>query len=111
VAKAGPIPAWARALVRSRCQGRCERCGSPAPHGHVHHRRTRSVRDLHTHSPENLLLLCGECHTWAHAYPVNARLTGFIVSTSVADPATIPVHTPWGPRLHHPDGSIATLTN
>lgn len=64
------------------------------------------MRDLHTHSPENLLLLCGDCHAWAHAYPVNARLDGFIVSTAVDDPGTVPVLTPWGRRLHHPDGTI-----
>lgn len=92
--------------MRARCQSRCERCGVPARYGHVHHRRTRSVRDLHTHCPCNLVLLCTDCHTWAHAHPLNARLSGFIVSAAETEPITVSLLTPWGERRHDHVGAV-----
>lgn len=78
MSRATPIPTKSRVSLRSRSAGRCERCGMGA--AHVHHRRTRSIRDLHTHCLCNLVHLCSTCHVWAHAHPADARETGFIVS-------------------------------
>ena len=94
------IPEWSRASVKMRCQSRCERCGAPAPRGAWHHRRSRSVRDTHTHCPCNGVWLCNNDHAWVHANPLAARQNGFIVSRNETEPATVPVLTPWGERTH-----------
>jgi hypothetical protein len=50
-----------------------------------HHRRSRSVRDEHTHCPCNGITLCGPGnnhgdHGWAHSNPFEARAQGLIIS-------------------------------
>ena len=85
-----------RALVRSRARQRCERCLIPAPHGHLHHRRSRSVRDLHTHCPCNMVWLCGPCHVDVHGHPFNASRDGWIVSRHVTEPTALVVRPPFG---------------
>lgn len=97
------IPDWSRQAVRSRARDRCEMCGSPAPMGHWHHRRSRSVRDIHTHCPCNGAWLCGTCHRIVHENPMTARLNGFIVSRS-AMPNDVPLRTPWGDRINTCNG-------
>lgn len=91
------IPSAARLVTAGRYGRRCARCRGPG--AETHHRRSRSVRDEHTHCPCNLVLLCSPCHRWAHSNPVEARANGFIVSR-YEEPVTIPVHTPWGIRHH-----------
>jgi hypothetical protein len=98
------IPEAARTIVRHRAHGRCERCGSPAPNGEWHHRRSRSVRDEHRHCPCNGLWLCQADHQWVHAHPFEARQTGFIVSRFTPEPGSIALTSPWGIRLHDCQG-------
>lgn len=84
------IPADVRAGVVARAGGRCERDGEPAPHGHLHHRKSRRFRD---HSPSNLLYLCASCHSVVHAYPaetVAGRPAGYVLPGH-AEPAAEPV--------------------
>jgi 5-methylcytosine-specific restriction endonuclease McrA len=98
------IPTKVRARVKVRARFRCERCGAPAPSGEVHHRRSRSVRDQHTHCCCVLVLLCGTCHRWVHAHPFEARTEGLIVSRFVDEPGTVPQVTAYGLRIYHCDG-------
>lgn len=67
----------------TRAAMKCERCGVGTNPGHMHHRRSRSVRDTHTHCPCNLVLLCPTCHRDVHATPFSSRGEGFIVSRYV----------------------------
>ena len=99
------IPNVSRALVRIRERHRCARCAMPAPHGEWHHRRSRSVRDVHEHCACNGIWLCSTCHRWVHAHPFEARGKGFIVSRFTNEPGTVPVDTPWGLRRHTCDGA------
>lgn len=98
--KATPIPQRSRDLVKARDRFRCVRCLVPAPNGHWHHRRTRLVRDEHQHCPCNGVWLCPACHAWVHQHPAEAREAGLIVYRSVSEPATVPVTTPLGLRVH-----------
>lgn len=102
--RATPVPAASRGQVRGRSQNRCERCGTPCQTGHWHHRRSRSVRDEHTHHACNGLWLCTTCHLWVHANPMAARAGGFILPRVAALPEQYPVQTPWGLRLHRCNG-------
>lgn len=102
------IPALARALVKVRARNRCERCGMPG--SHWHHRRSRNVKDQHTHCPCNGVLLCGTCHQWAHANPFQARKEGWIISRYTDRPETVPVQTKWGGRTHNCDAGFETVT-
>ena len=103
------IPTASRAKVKQRAHGRCERCGVPAPNGEWHHRRSRSVHDEHQHCPCNGAWLCSTCHRWAHAHPVEARNTGFIVSRHIDDPGIVIAHTPWGARWNTCTGGVQYL--
>lgn len=103
------IPSNARAAVKVRARGRCERCGIPITAGEWHHRRSRSVTDVHQHCPCNGVWLCTTCHTWAHAHPVEARRSGFIVSRHIDFPGVVVVHTPWGARQHNCGGGYLYL--
>jgi len=80
----------------------CARCGLKG--GEWHHRRSRSVRDEHTHCPCNGVLLCSTCHRWCHTNPFQARAGGFVVSR-YATPHDEPVHAVYGlVRLDHDGG-------
>ena len=68
-----------REIVRDRSRGVCEGhvqgvCTRRAIH--VHHVVLRSQGG--SNDPADLLDLCGECHTWAHANPAKAREKGLI---------------------------------
>lgn len=76
--RGNPIPQASRLLVETREIGRCLRCGMRG--SDWHHRRKRSVKDEHQHCACNGVLLCRTCHTWAHAYPLEAKAKGYIVS-------------------------------
>lgn len=97
--RATPIPARSREVVKSRERFRCARCQVPAPTGHWHHRRLRSVRDAHTHCACVGVWLCATCHAWAHAHPSDAREAGYLMSRFVNEPWTVPFKTPLGWRL------------
>lgn len=103
------VPSAIREKVRQRAHQRCERCFVPAPIGHVHHRRSRSVIDTHRHCPCNCVWLCPVCHIYVHAHPFEARGDGWIVSRHVDQPGTIPVTAPLGEQTMHCDGRF-TLT-
>ena len=74
------IPAASRDHVRARDLGRCGLCGTPAPHGQWHHRRSRSVVDECRHSACNGVLLHSSCHATVHSQPALSREKGLIVS-------------------------------
>src|SRR5262245_60262872 len=99
-------PEAVRTTVRHRASHRCERCEVPAPNGHLHHRRSRSVRDQHCHCACNLVWLCGTCHAWAHAHPWEAREAGWIVSRHVTEPTAVTLATIDGDRVLHCDGQF-----
>lgn len=85
------IPTASRIQVKVRDGGRCARCGVLTEVGQWHHRRSRSVRDLLTHSAANGVWLCPTDHAWVHANPLLARQSGFIVSR-YADPSEVPIN-------------------
>lgn len=72
------LPPECRAVVEKRDRGLCVRCTGRATD--FHHRRSRRVRDGHTHCSCNGVMLCRTCHNWAHANPVEAEAQGFIVT-------------------------------
>lgn len=85
-----------RQTVLERDLRRCVRCGGPA--SEIHHRRTKSVHDDHTHCPCNTIAMCGwgntnGCHGWAHGNPEAARESGLIVSRFNATPFAMHVDT------------------
>lgn len=103
------IPSLSRNQVIARDRSRCVRCTAPAPVGHWHHRRSRSIKDEFTHSPANGVWLCHLCHTWVHAHPFEARATGLIVSR-YADPETEPLeHALYGRVLLNDDGTVKEI--
>lgn len=85
--KATPIPTASREALDRRDHRQCVRCGSPRHHWH--HRRTRSVRDEHTHHPGNGVSLCTTCHDWCHHNPGEAMALGLIVSRHEDNPCTL----------------------
>lgn len=97
--RATGIPHQSRDAMKARSMGRCERCGMRA--NDAHHRRSRSIRDKHTHCTCNLVHLCRTCHTWAHKHPWEARQMGFIVSR-YAEPLSAPFQR-WDGALLQPD--------
>lgn len=68
----------------------CVRCFMPIQTGAWHHRRTRSVRDVHRHCPCNGVFLCHTDHAWVHAHPFEARQHGLIVTRHEPEPFTVP---------------------
>lgn len=73
------VPTSVRALVKERERGRCLRCSAPG--AELCHRRSRSVKDEHTHCACNLWYGCHFCHQqWQHVYPGAALVAGFAVS-------------------------------
>lgn len=71
-----------------------------------HHRRSRSVRDEHTHCTCNGVTLCTTCHEWVHAHPFEAKTVGLIVSRH-KEPSRVPMDTStYGPVLLNCDGSV-----
>lgn len=77
------VPGMSRVLVRVRDMHRCVVCHMAGQDWH--HRRTRSVRDEHTHCPCNGITLCGPGnnhgdHGWVHSHPFESRHRGLIIS-------------------------------
>lgn len=99
-------PERTRAMVRIRAHQRCERCLVPAAIGHIHHRRSRSVRDKHRHCCCNLVWLCPTCHAEVHAHPFEARADGWIVSRHIETPSAVPLITAIGERILHCTGGF-----
>lgn len=87
------IPTRSRELVRARDGDQCQRCGSAnAPAWH--HRRRRGIKGgHHQHCACIGIQMCPTCHSWAHANPAQAQLTGFIISAYEDEPWTVPVKT------------------
>ena len=84
------IPSLNRVRVRVRDMHTCVRCFVPTHDGQWHHRRTRSVRDVHRHCTCVGIYLCVTDHAWVHAHPLEARRLGLIVSRHERNPWTIP---------------------
>lgn len=81
------VPLSTRLSVNKRSKGRCEVCFVSAATD-VHHRKRRREKD---HSVTNCLHLCRACHRRTHERPAASRDRGWIVSSCVDDPATVPV--------------------
>lgn len=87
----GPVPK-VRAVVLIRDGYMCVRCGKGIAEQvySIHHRVLRSQGG--THTPENLVTLCGTgttgCHGWVHANITEATDAGWIVQGG-EDPATV----------------------
>lgn len=81
------IPKASRALVEARERGLCARCGGVGTDWH--HRRSRRVRDAHTHCACNGILLCRDCHSWAHSKMAAAE-QGYRVSSYESTPVSVP---------------------
>ncbi len=80
------IPPSVRKAVLVRDNMQCQRCGCPG--SDIHHRQRR--RDG-GHGMGNLILLCRDCHSWAHGYHPLAIDAGFIIKASFRQPAKVPV--------------------
>jgi hypothetical protein len=104
MSRSNTIPKRSRALVKARDRFRCVRCGMPAPEGQWHHRRSRSVRDVHTHCSCNGIWLCPTCHHWAHMNPTAARGEGLILPRFTMEPWLSPFLSPIGWLLPDCDG-------
>ena len=89
-----PIPTRSRTVVAERDRRLCVRCTGPGTD--LHHRRRRSVRDVHQHCACNLVTLCRTCHSWAHAHPTAAAEHGYIVMTWIDQPREVGVRAWWG---------------
>lgn len=91
-----PVPAKLRASILERDSHACARCGRPVDvssgYYSLHHRLPRSRGG--THTPENLVTLCGSgttrCHVEVESLRAQARAEGWLVPTGV-DPAAWPV--------------------
>ena len=81
-----------REVIRARSGGKCEMC-FVRPAVHTHHRKSRSQGGQNTEA--NLLDVCAECHTYAHAHLDESYLTGVLVRPR-DDPALVDV-LPWEP--------------
>lgn len=76
---ANEIPTSKRQAVHKRDGRHCQRCGVGCMTGEIHHRRSRSVRDDHTHCLCNLVYLCNRCHRFLTEHPMDGYLTGWMV--------------------------------
>lgn len=93
-ARPDTFSAAVRAQLDKR-DGCCQNCGSTQGLQR-HHRRGKasggSSRRAHTHCSCNGLILCWRCHPWSHVRGRRqAQAQGFVVSQSVAEPASIGV--------------------
>lgn len=86
---ANEIPTSQRAKVNKRDGRHCQRCGVGCMTGEIHHRRSRSVRDDHTHCLCNLVYLCPRCHKWVTEHPFEAYQSGLMVRRA-QDPMRFP---------------------
>jgi len=63
---------WAEAclFVWNRDKATCQRCGKKKINNdeefHIHHIISFSQKELRA-EPNNLILLCGDCHRWVHS--------------------------------------------
>lgn len=74
-----PMSAVTKQQVRDRSGGVCE-VRVPGCHGkavQMHHKKRRSQGGAH--SPDNLLHVCGRCHTWIHQHVADAKQHGWIL--------------------------------
>lgn len=88
--KTGPDLATVE-LVRWRDRDACRRC--PRAGEQIHHRKPRGMggtRDPRINCPENLILLCSECHAWIESHRADSIADGWLVS-KWADPAAVPL--------------------
>lgn len=100
------IPTKSRQLVRARDGDQCARCGA-GNHLAWHHRRRRAVKGHFQHCPCIGIQLCHTCHSFVHAYPATAALTGFIIGAHVEEPWLVPLRTFDGWVLNDCDGDSA----
>ena len=73
----------------------------------IHHRQRRREGG---HGYENLVLLCGTCHRWAHKYPLLAKADGYIVDPSETDISSVPIDTFVGVVRFTIDGGATLVT-
>ena len=68
----------ARAKAIERDGGKCRVCGVEA--NHVHHAFHLTEAEMHDHSPDNLICLCGSCHSKAHDIRIGKEGDEVIIS-------------------------------
>ena len=86
------IPEEARLLLMGRDHGLCVVCGLGG--SDAHHRRSRRVRDEHTHCLCNLVTLCRTDHSWAHLTANREQVkVGLVVSQWEPVPRRAPLLT------------------
>lgn len=96
------IPTKARELVRARQAGQCARCGTA--YSEVHHRQRRREAG---HAVSILVGLCSADHRWAHANPVAAKESGYIIDPHETDAANVPIMTFMGLMLFDDEGNAS----
>jgi hypothetical protein len=101
--------------VKTRSQGRCERCGaSESLRWSLHHRKPRGMggsRDPLINSPANILLLCGSgtegCHGWVESHREDSYESGLLVHR-IDDPEETPVTLRYGTVYLDAVGGVQT---
>lgn len=74
-----------RELVMRRARMRCQKCGKnlASGGGDIHHRRPRGMGGTHdttVNLPENLMLLCRDCHRWVEENRLEAKRRGYLLN-------------------------------
>lgn len=103
-------PTKVRALVRARCDARCERCGQRKPL-EMSHRIARGMGGtlLGQDNPALYNGLCHDCHAWVEANPLLAHAGGWKVDRE-ADVTKVPCHAFYGWVLLDRDGGAHTVS-
>lgn len=96
------IPTKAREVIRERQGDQCARCGNT--YTALHHRMRRREGG---HGYENLVGLCGTCHSFVHANPKVSQEHGYIVPTHVDSIGNVPVKSFMGWVLFDDSGGIS----
>lgn len=87
--------------VRRRDGSTCWRCRKQGDGLDVHHRKPKQMGGAGTATEfglANLVSLCRDCHSWVHANPSEAMLTGLLLSQSSTperEPITVAGRTRW----------------
>lgn len=75
----------AKGAVLLRDGGKCACCGEVRPHQHVHHVAHRTEAERNDHSLDNLICLCGKCHSKIHDIRLGRDENGFVLSGIIFD--------------------------
>lgn len=99
------IPTSARKAVKHRSNNQCSRCGCPGTE--IHHRQRRREAG---HALSILVLLCWDCHKWAHSQRKQSEPDGYMVGVHIKDMTKLPIRTFGGWALFDNEGSFSYIT-